>query len=55
MHKSELSVLLIILAFGILSIVNIFLHVIPYSAPPVLLVLFVAGYSIWEHKYGNKA
>jgi hypothetical protein len=54
MHKSDLSVLIVALVFAIFAIVNTFFLWIPASAPIVLLVLFVAAYSVWEHKYGNK-
>jgi hypothetical protein len=55
MHKDDLKVLVIILLFAIFALVNTFFLWVPASAPPVMLVLFVAAYSIWEHKYGNKA
>jgi hypothetical protein len=55
MHKDDLKVLAIILLFAIFALVNTSFLWVPASAPPVMLVLFVAAYSIWEHKRGNKA
>jgi hypothetical protein len=55
MHKSELPILIIILLTAIFALVNTHFHWIPYSSPPVILMLGIALYSLWEHKYGNKA
>jgi hypothetical protein len=55
MHKDDLKVLVIIFLFAIFALVNTFFLWIPASAPPVLMVLLIATYSIWETKNGNKA
>jgi hypothetical protein len=54
MSKDDLKVLYVVLLFMIFAFVNTFFLWVPASAPPVMLVLFVGLYSIWEHKYGNK-
>jgi hypothetical protein len=54
MIKSELPILIILLLTGIFGLVNTIFHWIPYSAPPVMLMIGIALYSLWEHKRGNK-
>jgi hypothetical protein len=55
MDKSELPILIVLLLTGIFALVNTIFHWIPYSAPPVILMIGIALYSLWEYKYGNKA
>jgi len=56
MHKDDIQFLIGGILFMVFSLANAwYLHWLPYSAPPVLLILGLGVYSIWEHKYGNKA
>ena len=54
MDKSDLKFLLFMAVFIAFSLLNTVYHWVFYSAPPVMLMLGIAVYSIWEHKYGNK-
>ena len=54
MHKDELKFLVFIFLFALFALVNSFFLWIPASAPPVILVLLIGVFSIWEKKYGNK-
>jgi hypothetical protein len=53
--SDDLKYLIFILAFAIFSLFNSFFLWIPASAPPVLMLLMVGAFSIWEAKRGNKA
>jgi hypothetical protein len=56
MHKDDIQILIGGLLFMVFSLANAwYLHWLPYNAPPVILVVGLGLYSIWEHKYGNKA
>lgn len=55
MSRDDLKVLYVVLLFAIFALINTFFLWVPVSAPPVMLVLFVALHSVWEHKRGNKA
>ena len=55
MHTDDVQFLIGGLFFIAFSLANAwYLHWIPYSAPPVLLLLGLGAYSIWEAKHGNK-
>jgi len=56
MHKDDVKFLIGGILFIVFTLANAwYLHWLPYSAPPVILVLGLAAYSIWEVKRGNKA
>jgi len=54
MHKDDVKFLLFMIVFIAFALINASYLWLPASAPPVLLLLGLALYSIWEHKYGNK-
>jgi len=56
MDKSERNFVFFAVIFVTFGLANAwYLHWLPYSAPPVMLVLGLGLYSIWEVKRGNKA
>jgi hypothetical protein len=57
MHKNDvkLGIFIFLVVFMVVALVNSIYLWLPASVPPVLLVVGIGLYSIWEHKYGNKA
>jgi hypothetical protein len=57
MHKDDLKlgIFIFLVVFMVVALVNSIYLWLPASVPPVLLVVGIGLYSIWEHKYGNKA
>jgi hypothetical protein len=50
MHKDDIKFGVFILLFIVFTFVNTIYLWLPASAPPVLLVLGLGAYSIWDHK-----
>jgi hypothetical protein len=55
MHKDDVKLGIFLVVFMVVALVNSIYLWLPASAPPVLLVVGIGLYSIWEHKRGNKA